>query len=438
MSAPGLSWLGIARLGLVQAALGAIVMLVTSLLNRVMVVEQALPAALPAALVALHYVIQLSRPRFGHGSDRGGRRTPWIVGGMGLLGLGALLATNAALLMGTSFGPGLTLAILAYAMIGAGVGACGTSLLALLATLTAEPRRPAAAAVTWMMMIAGIVLTAGVAGQLLEPWSEQRLALVAGGVVAAAFLLTLVAIHGIERTAQPAAPAATPAPAPHPGFRTALAQTWTDPAAQRLTLFIFVAMLAYSMQDMVLEPFAGLVFGYTPGQSTSLAGIQHGGVLAGMLAIGIFGSWLGRGRALPLWVAAGCVGSAAALALLSAGALAGPGFPLRPAVFALGFFNGLFAVAAIGTMMSLAGAAGAGREGIRIGLWGAAQAIAFAAGGFLGAVGVDLGRAWFGSDAPAFLAVFSAEALLFLVAAALALGLAAPAPSRPQLKEVRA
>jgi BCD family chlorophyll transporter-like MFS transporter len=89
-------------------------------------------------------------------------------------------------------------------------------------------------------------------------------------------------------------------------------------------------------------------------------------------------------------------------------------------------------------MMSLAGAAGAGREGIRIGLWGAAQAIAFAAGGFLGAVGLDVGRAWFGSDAPAFLAVFSAEALLFLVAAALALGLAAPAPSRPQLKEVRA
>lgn len=438
MSRAGLSWFGIARLGLVQASLGAIVMLVTSLLNRVMVVEQALPAALPAALVAFHYVIQLSRPRFGHGSDGGGRRTPWIIGGMGLLGLGALLATNAALLMGSSFGPGLMLAVLAYAMIGAGVGACGTSLLALLATHTAEARRPAAAAVTWMMMIAGIVVTAAVSGQLLEPWSEQRLALVAGGVVASAFLLTLAAIRGLERTAAPARAAPGPAPAAHPGFRVALAQTWADPAAQRLTIFIFIAMLAYSMQDMVLEPFAGLVFGYTPGQSTSLAGLQHGGVLAGMITIGLLGSWLGRGRALPLWVAAGCVGSAAALALLSAGALAGPGFALKPAVFALGFFNGLFAVAAIGTMMSLAGAAGTGREGIRIGLWGAAQAIAFACGGFLGAVGVDAGRALLATDGPAFMLVFSAEALLFLVAAALALGLSAPAAAPPNLKEIRA
>ncbi|MFN3370728.1 MAG: BCD family MFS transporter [Sphingomonadaceae bacterium] len=436
MSRPGLSWFGIARLGLVQASLGAIVMLVTSLLNRVMVVEQALPAALPAALVGFHYVIQLSRPRFGHGSDRGGARTPWIVGGMALLGLGALAATHAALLMGEALAPGLALAILAYAMIGAGVGACGTSLLALLATETAESRRPAAAAVTWMMMIAGIAITAGIAGQLLEPWSERRLAFVAGGVVAMAFLLTLVAILGIEtRTNDPGhrQPATE-----RGGFRAALLETWADPAARRLTIFIFIAMLAYSMQDMVLEPFSGLVFGYTPGQSTSLAGLQHGGVLAGMLAIGIFGTWLGRGRGLPLWVAAGCVGSAAALALLSAGALAGPGFPLKPAVFALGFFNGLFAVAAIGTMMSLAGAAGQGREGIRIGLWGAAQAIAFAAGGFLGAVGVDVGRALLASDASAFMAVFSAEALLFLVAATLALGLASPAASPRPFREMRA
>ena len=39
-----LGWLGIVRLGLVQTALGAIVVLTTSTLNRVMVVEMALPA----------------------------------------------------------------------------------------------------------------------------------------------------------------------------------------------------------------------------------------------------------------------------------------------------------------------------------------------------------------------------------------------------------
>ena len=73
---PPLGWLGILRLGLVQTALGAIVVLTTSTLNRVMVVELALPAMLPGALVALHYGLQFLRPRWGHGSDSGGRRTP--------------------------------------------------------------------------------------------------------------------------------------------------------------------------------------------------------------------------------------------------------------------------------------------------------------------------------------------------------------------------
>ena len=49
-----LSWLSILRLGLVQMCLGAIVVLMTSTLNRLMVVELALPALLPGFLVALH------------------------------------------------------------------------------------------------------------------------------------------------------------------------------------------------------------------------------------------------------------------------------------------------------------------------------------------------------------------------------------------------
>ena len=55
--------------GLVQAALGAIIILTTSTLNRVMVVELALPAAIPGALVGWHYAVQLSRPRWGYGSE---------------------------------------------------------------------------------------------------------------------------------------------------------------------------------------------------------------------------------------------------------------------------------------------------------------------------------------------------------------------------------
>ena len=143
-----LGWLGIVRLGLVQSAIGAIVMLATSLLNRVMVVEYARPAALAAGLVALHYAVQLTRPLWGHGSDHGRQRTPVILLGMATLATGALLAVGAVALLAARSGAGVPVAILAFAMIGAGVGAAGTPLLALLATRVAPERRAAAAAIT--------------------------------------------------------------------------------------------------------------------------------------------------------------------------------------------------------------------------------------------------------------------------------------------------
>ncbi|MBT3459174.1 MAG: MFS transporter, partial [Halieaceae bacterium] len=97
-----LSWLGIARLGLIQTSLGAIIVLTTSTLNRVMVVEMALPAMLPGFLVAVHHFVQLARPRIGYGSDIGGRRTPWILGGMALLAVSGVVAAFGTVLMATS------------------------------------------------------------------------------------------------------------------------------------------------------------------------------------------------------------------------------------------------------------------------------------------------------------------------------------------------
>ncbi|MEO0546294.1 MAG: PucC family protein, partial [Pseudomonadota bacterium] len=127
-----MSWIGIIRLGLVQTALGAIVVLTTSTLNRIMVVEYALAAVVPGALVALHYAIQMTRPRWGYGSDVGGRRTPWIIGGMAVLAIGGALAAVGTGLMGTSVWGGIALSVVAFALIGLGVGASGTSLLTLL------------------------------------------------------------------------------------------------------------------------------------------------------------------------------------------------------------------------------------------------------------------------------------------------------------------
>ncbi len=423
---PPLGWLGIARLGLVQAMLGAVVVLTTSTLNRVMVVELALPALLPGLLVALHYAVQLSRPRMGYGSDIGGRRTPWILGGIATLALGGAGAAVATTWMAHDRWTGIALAALAFVAVGLGVSAGGTSLLVLLAKRVDEPRRAAAAAVVWVMMIVGFAVTAGVSGRYLDPYTPQRLIAVSAVVSIIAVCVSALALWGLEGHGL-----AAPEPVKtRTRFRAALAEVWAEPDARRFTLFVFVSMLAYSTQDLILEPFAGAVFGYTPGASTSLSGVQHGGTLAGMLLAALAGRRVGGTRlgSLRAWTVGGCIASGLALlGLVLAGALA-PHWPLRANVFALGVANGAFSIAAIGSMMSLAGggpAAALGqqqaaREGTRMGLWGAAQAIGFALGGLFGAAASDVARWLIGSPGGAYASVFFIEAGMFVAAALLA------------------
>ena len=100
----GLNWLGIVRLGLVQTCLGAIFVMMTSTINRVMIVELALPAMVPGLLLALHHAVQILRPAWGYRADLGGRRTPWIIGGMGILAFGgacAAVANSAPIIQGS-------------------------------------------------------------------------------------------------------------------------------------------------------------------------------------------------------------------------------------------------------------------------------------------------------------------------------------------------
>ena len=417
MTAP-LGWGGIARLGLVQASLGALVVLVTSTMNRVMVVEYALPALVPGALVALHYGVQVLRPRLGYGSDVGGRRTPWILGGMAALGAGSVAAAGAVSTMAASPVLGVSLAAVAFMVVGLGVGAAGTSLLTLLAHRVDARRRAAAATIVWLMMIAGIAVTATVSGRLLDPFTPLRLITVTAGVAGLAMIVSCVAVWGMEGAS--GSPMVTPAV--RQPFLAALGEVWAEPQARRFAVFVFASMLAYSAQELLLEPFAGKVFGLTPGQSAGLTGLQHMGVLAGMAVVAVGTVLAGEYRqaAMRAWTVGGCLASALAVLALAACGLAGPDAPLRPVVVALGAANGAFAVSAIGAMIGLASEGRSAREGTRMGLWGAAQALAFGAGGLVGTGSSDMARALFGSPAASYGAVLVVEAALFLVAARLA------------------
>jgi BCD family chlorophyll transporter-like MFS transporter len=276
----------------------------------------------------------------------------------------------------------------------------------------------------WILMIAGLAVTGIVAGRLLDPYSPARLVAVTAGVCAVALVLTLAGLWRQEPSALRAAPARDRA------FAAVARALWADPRARGFTLFVFASMTAYNLQDLILEPFAGHVFGMTVGESTALGGMHHAGALTGMLAVLMADTLRPFRLAVPIraWIGGGCVVSGLALLGLALGAQAPGAWPLAANVFALGLANGVFAVAAVGAMMGLAREGEPAREGARMGVFGAAQAIGFGIGSFAGTALADLFRAASGSDALGYGAVFALESLIFLAAALLAQRLSA-APS---------
>ena len=411
-----LGWGALARLCLANAAIGGLSALPVNLFNRLMTVELAWPALLPGFLVALHYAVQISRPAFGHRSDAKGGRTPFVLGGIAVVGLGLCLSAWAI-----AADPGAQVAIavwiVAYALIGLGIGAAGTSFLALLATASPDAQKGAVATFAWLMLIAGAIVSSVGAGIALKPYSPERLMLVVPAVAVIGWILALIATWGVEKRL-----GAVPAPS-EPALRPALRATWADPAARAFTGFVFLSILAFYLSELVLEPFAGHVHGLTPDASTRLSGGKDGASLLGMIAAGAL-STLGLGS-LRGWAVTGCVISAIGLVGL------GAGLPLLPFTVILGLGNGLFVVGAIGSMMRLA-AAQAGATGTRMGVFGAAQAIAAGLAGLIATGTLDLARVAL-PDSTAYAVVFGLEAVLFLAAAMVAVRIL-HRPVAPQLQ----
>ncbi|CAN1571417.1 MFS_BCD_PucC-like domain containing protein [Burkholderiaceae bacterium] len=424
---PFFGWLHIARLGLIQACMGAVVVVTTSTLNRIMVVELALPALLPGFLVGFHYLVQMVRPRMGFGADQGRRCTPWMLGGMSVLALGGFLASLATVWMAQELSQGIALAVFAFMLIGFGVSACGTSLLVLMSKRVADTRRAPAATAVWMMMIVGFAVTAITVGKLLDPYTPQRLLEISGGLSVLVVFISFVCLWNLEGRVTVAEASSAQSfnevqPAQKLDFKKTLQTVWSEPQAKAFTVFVFLSMLAYSSQDLILEPFAGALFGLTPGETTQLSGLHHSAVLCGMLAVALAGSGRVAGRlgSIQSWMVGGCLVSGLAMLGLCLAAAYGPPWPLKANVFLLGVANGSFSIAAIATMMRLATQGGEQHAGTRMGLWGASQAIAFGLGGLLGTAASDLAHYVLGEQGTAYGCVFGFETVMFVMAAACA------------------
>lgn len=407
-------FVAVLRLGVVQACLGALIVLITATMNRVMVVELGLPALVPGALVALHYAVQMwLRPRMGHFADQHGRLTRWIVLGMMMLAAGVVAIAALLPMLRSAPMVGYPLILAAFLLVGLGVSTAGTLLLTLLSLRVPPARHARAAATVWLCMIAGFIVCTVVASRLLTPFSFATLVRCTAIIGTAAVVLTAVALIGLDaprtgvvRVRAEAIP-----------FADALRVVWSDAVARRFAFFVGLSMLAYSTQDLILEPFAGSVFGLTPAASTAISGVHQGGSLLGMLLTAMLSTRFGT---LAGWARSGCLASAAALLCVATSPLLGNLLMLKVSLFGLGMANGVFAIGAIGSMMSLSAAVDRSQTGVRMGVFGASQAIAMAAGGMLGAGASDVMRVVLGSDRLGYGSVFAMEAALFVGAAVLA------------------
>lgn len=420
------------RLSLFQVSVGMATVMLLGTLNRVMIVELTVPATVVAAMIALPVLIAPFRALLGFRSDThrsaiGWKRIPylwfgslWQMGGLAVMPF-ALLVLSGETVHHVPFA-GEVLAALAFLMTGLGLHMTQTAGLAL-ATDRADPEtRPRVVALLYVMFLLGMGLSALIIGWLLREFSPLQLIRVVQGAAVAGIALNLIALWKQEKTRPMSREERA---SPRPRFGEAWADFLKGGQAGRLLVVAFLGTMAFSMQDVLLEPYGGEILGLSVAATTLLTAIWAAGALAGFA---LAGRALARGHNPYRMGAHGLLAGVAAFSMVIFAApmastalfLAGTGL--------IGFGGGLFAVSTLIAAMNLP-AKGASGNGLALGAWGAAQATAaglsIALGGALrdGINGIATSGAWGTAlDTPAtgYAFVYHIEiGLLFVTLAAL-------------------
>ncbi len=367
----------ILRLALFQVSVGMAAVLLTGTLNRVMIVELNMSASVVAAMVSLPLLFAPLRALIGFKSDHhqsllGWKRVPYIwfgtlmqFGGFALLPFALLVMTGDGLQHGSAIF-GQIGAGLAFLLVGAGMHTTQTAGLALATDLAPEDARPRVVALLYVMLLIGMMVSAIVIGRVLTDFTPTKLVQIVQGAGALTMVLNIVALWKQEpRNRQAAAERIQPAP-----FREVWAIFIARPRTMRLLVAVGLGAAAFSMQDVLLEPYGGQILGLSVGATTSLTAAWAMGMLTGFAYAA---RKLGQGSDPHRLAGFGAViGIAAFLCVMFAG-------PLHSVVLLatgaglIGLGGGLFSV---GTLTAAMAISDEGRSGLALGAWGAVQATA--------------------------------------------------------------
>lgn len=394
----------ILRLGLRQFAAGMLSILTLGILNRVMKIELGLNLTLVSVVIGAHYFSAVVAIPFGHRSDRypwrGYHRSPYIALGTALTALTTALAPWVAFFLGGQGGSLLAAAISAglFLLMGAGMYVAGTAYLSLITDLTVEEERSKVVAITWAMMMVGVLGGVFLSTRVMQDYSPERLValflLMAGLVVS----LTALAVWGQERprAARPSEKALT--------LKQAVQLLTISQQTRCFFTFLFGGIFFLFVQQMALEPFGGDLFGLSVKETTLFNAYQMVGALLGM---GMTGGWLAKRLGKKASTGVGVVVSAIAFALLALASVGGYLPLVRPAIFVTGLGMGIFTVGGLSLMMDLTVKE---QVGLFVGAWTLAQALANGLASVGGGILHDVGLALLGSEAGAYALVFLTEA----------------------------
>jgi len=361
------------RLSLFQISVGMAAVLLTGTINRVMIVELGMASSLVAAMVSLPLLFAPLRVLIGFKSDYhrsvlGWKRVPYIWFGT-LLQFGgfAILPFSLLVMTGGGLGPawvGQVGAALGFLMVGAGMHTTQTAGLALATDLAPANARPRVVALLYVMLLIGMMISALVIGRALANFSPTKLVQIVQGVALLTLMLNMTALWKQEARNRNV-----------PKFdetRPSFRDVWTIYISSRLTRRLLVAVglgaAAFSMQDVLLEPYGGQVLGLAVGETTALTALWAAGMLIGFT---IAGRRLGEG-ADPHQLAGfgGVTGIAAFMFVIFAGPLQSV-LLLSVGATLIGLGSGLFSV---GTLTAAMAISDEGRTGLALGAWGAVQA----------------------------------------------------------------
>jgi BCD family chlorophyll transporter-like MFS transporter len=414
------------RLSLFQISVGMALVLLIGTLNRVMIVELKVPASIVSIMVALPIVFAPLRALIGfksdiHRSELGWRRVPFLwmgtmlqFGGFAVMPFALLVLAGAGQAANAPIWVGHLGAAIAFLLVGAGLHTVQTVGLALATDLVPQESQPKVVGLMYVTLLVGMVVSALAFGALLGDYSPGRLIQVIQGAAVLTIVLNVTAMWKQEARDRNRKRSAIPDPSFMDSWRT-FSQ---GPAALRRLAVVGLGTMAFTMEDVLLEPYGGEVLGLSVSATT---------LLTATLAFGsLIGFWfasrvLGRGADPYRMAGMGAlVGMPAFVAVIAAAPIQSA--PLFTAgTFLIGLGAGLFSH---GTLTATMQSAPKEQVGLALGAWGAVQAtaagLAMAIGGVvrdlvaaIGDAGPFLGREFAGA-ATGYVVVYIIELILLM------------------------